>query len=339
MERKMPAKKIAKVTKSNELNNANFTDFSLSSYRVFLNLLAKLQHYDNDGNLVPLEMSNRTCSLSAAEYAKEFKTDESHAYRILKSAVDHLLKTSYSIPHANGDILKINICSQAYYRKNNGNIDVKFTEEIIPHISGLAQKFTMYHLSDVAGFDSIYTTRLFELIQQYKTTGMLKITLKDLRFALGCSNKFKLYADFKRKTFEHATNEINAQFEVNLLYEEVKSGRAVTDILFTFNKITTTQAYDTVKEKYRTQVPKHKRIKAPVQAKKEVLTVHPDQQELSLEPVTEEKIVAIDPVAEQPKQQQQTSNFSIKISVPIQTNEQIIEPAKQVKRKKLFGIF
>lgn len=252
----MGTKKLSKVTKSNDLTEANFSDFSLSSYRVFLNLLAKLQHYDTDNNLIPLSLSNRTCSLSASEYAEEFNINPDHAYGILKQSIDHLLKTSYSIPFDNGDILKINICSQAYYRKAKGYIDVRFTEEIMPHIAGLSQKFTMYHLNDVAGFNSIYTTRLFELLMQWKTVGELKISISDLRFSLGCVHIFKLYGHFKSRAFGQAVDEINEQLTLDLTYEEVKNGRSVDAIIFRFRPTFVKKVFDPVTQKDRTQITK-----------------------------------------------------------------------------------
>ena len=251
----MGVKKSLKVTKSNDVTEANFSDFSLSSYRVFLNLLAKLQHYDMDNNLIPLSLSNRTCSLSANDYAEEFNVPQNLAYGILKSAVDHLLKTSYSIPIGR-DILKINICSQALYKKDSGRIDVRFTEEIMPHIAGLSQKFTMYHLNDVAGFNSIYTTRLFELLMQWKTIGEVEISISSLRFSLGCVHIFKLYGHFKSRAFGQAVDEINEQLTLDLTYEEAKNGRSVDAIIFRFRPTFVKKVFDPVTQKDRTQITK-----------------------------------------------------------------------------------
>ena len=251
----MGVKKSLKVTKSNDVTEANFSDFSLSSYRVFLNLLAKLQHYDMDNNLIPLSLSNRTCSLSASDYAEEFNVPQNLAYGILKSAVDHLLKTSYSIPIGR-DILKINICSQALYKKDSGRIDVEFTPNIMPHIAGLSQKFTMYHLNDVAGFNSIYTTRLFELLMQWKTIGEVTISISSLRFSLGCVSILTSYNNFKQKAFGHAVDEINEQLTLDLTYEEIKNGRSVDAIIFRFRPTFVKKVFDPVTQKDRTQITK-----------------------------------------------------------------------------------
>jgi plasmid replication initiation protein len=251
-------KKELKVVKSHELTQANFSEFSLSTYRVFENIIAKLQHYDCNKNLIHVSLAQRECSLSATEYAKEFGIEKNNVYALLKAAVDQLMKTSYSIKIGK-DILKINVCSQAYYHTENGSIDIRFTEEIMPHIAGLAQRFTMYKLNDIAGLDSIYSTRLYELLMQWKTQGELKISIKDLRFALGCVNKFKLYGLFKQYAFGHAVKEINNKFDINLSFKEIKTGRAITDIIFKFKAIHVQEFYDIFLQRKRNKVTSYKK--------------------------------------------------------------------------------
>jgi plasmid replication initiation protein len=254
----MATKKLSKVQKSNELNQANFSDFSLSCYRVLLTLISQIQRHDMSGNQLSLPVVNRTCSLSASTYAKEFNLDGNTAYEILKEATDKLMKTSFSIRMDFG-IRKINVCSQADYKSSQGRIDIRFTEEIMPHLAELGEKFTMYNLNEVAGFDSIYTTRLYELIMQFKTTGELKTSVADLRFKLGCVNKFKQYYDFKLKTFAHAIEEINQQWTLDIQFEEIKKGRTVTDLIFTFKPTFTRKAYDPIRQKMRTQLTRPKK--------------------------------------------------------------------------------
>ena len=269
------ANKELKVTKSHELTQANFSEFSLSSYRVFEHILAKLQHYDQENNLITLSLSDRNVSLSADEYATEFGVDQSHVYGILKFAVDQLMKTSYSIKSGK-NILKINVCSQAYYRSETGIIDIRFTEEIMPHIAGLAEKFTMYKLNDLSGLDSIYSTRLFQLLMQWKTIGEFKISIPDLRFALGCTNKFKLYGHFKQDVFGHAVNEINRKFDINLTFKEIKTGRPVTDILFKFKAIQRQQFYDLYQQKMRTKVSNFKK-----KSEKKIIQIKTNSKEIT----------------------------------------------------------
>lgn len=278
----MANKKLLKVQKSNTLNQANFSDFSLSCYRVLLNLITKIQRHDVNGELISANQVSRKCSLSVAEYAKEFHLDGNTAYTILKEATDKLMKTSFSI-QKNFGIRKINVCSQADYRKSQGIIDIRFTEEIMPHLAELTSNFTMYNLNEIAGFDSIYTTRLYELIMQFKITGKIEVTVKDLRFKLGCVDKFKQYYDFKKFTFAHAMAEINQQWTLNIQCEEIKTGKTVTDLIFTFRPTFTRKAYDPVRQKMRTQLTRPRRKTKPeleIKAESMPPPIKPGKQEL-----------------------------------------------------------
>lgn len=271
----MANRKLAKVQKSNEINQANFSDFSLSCYRVLLNLISQIQRHDAEGNQLSLPVISRMCSLSASEYAKEFNIDVANAYGILKEATDKLMKTSFSIRMDFG-IRKINVCSQADYKSTQGRIDIEFTPNIMPHLAELGNNFTMYNLNEIAGFGSIYTTRFYELLMQFKTTGELRISVADLRFKLGCTEIFSRYNDFKRFTIQHAVDEINSQWTLNIKYEEIKTGRTVTDLIFTFKQTFTRKAYDPVKKKMRTQLTRPRRKTAKEMAA--------DQEELAIKP-------------------------------------------------------
>lgn len=257
----MAIKKLKKVQKSNELNHANFSDFSLTCYRVLLNLISNIQQRDLQGNQIPLPIIDRECTLSAIEYAEEFNLSGNTAYEILREASDKLLKTVFTTKTEIG-ILKIHICSQIHYVEKEGRIDIRFTEEIMPHLAELSKNFTMYNLKDISNFNSIYTTRIYELIMQFKTTGMFEISLDKLRHTLGCADIFIKYNDFKRFVINHAVNEINSFYKLELNFEEIKVGRKIERIIFTFKKTLMHLAFDHVKQKMRTQLTRPKQVKS-----------------------------------------------------------------------------
>jgi plasmid replication initiation protein len=94
----------------------------------------------------------------------------------------------------------------------------------------------LYNLKEVANFGSLYTTRLYELIQEFKETGWLIKSVDQLRETFAVGNKFKAYRDFKVKTFSHACKEINNNYDMDLRFEEEKEGRKVVAVKFFFKK-------------------------------------------------------------------------------------------------------
>ena len=65
-----------------------------------------------------------------------------------------------------------------------------------------------------------------------------------------------MYADFRRKAFGHAVDEINEQLTLDLTYEEVKNGRSVDAIIFRFRPTFVKKVFDPVTQKDRTQITK-----------------------------------------------------------------------------------
>ena len=65
----------------------------------------------------------------------------------------------------------------------------------MPYLSQVRQKFVLYNLKEIANFGSLYTTRLYELIQEFKETGYMIKSVQQLRESFAVGEKFKAYKD------------------------------------------------------------------------------------------------------------------------------------------------
>jgi plasmid replication initiation protein len=199
---------------------------------------------DIDGNYIPPNKLNREYTLSAKDYNTIFNCNMKHAYDFLRKACDKLMNTNITIHRIEDNtIWKINICSSAKYNKKEGCITIRFTDDIMPYLSQVREKFVMYDLKEVAGFSSLYTTRLYELLQEFKDTGYLTKSILQLREIFATGDKLQKYSHFKTKTFVHAVYEINNHYNADLKFEEIKEGRKVAAIKFTFNKTKIAKRY------------------------------------------------------------------------------------------------
>ena len=230
--------KTPKTYKNKKLNNANFGNFTHTDYQVFLHLVSKIGGVDEYGKYLQPEQLEREHILTAKEFSEMFHASLSNCYGILKKAVDKLMKTDIRIEKPNDKgFWRINICSMAEYNKHDGNITIKFTDDIMPYLAQVKQRFVLYNLKEISNFGSLYTTRLYELIQEFKETGWLLKSVEQLREIFAVGDKLKLYADFKRKTFIHACQEINCSYDISLSFEEIKEGRKVVAVKFSFKPV------------------------------------------------------------------------------------------------------
>lgn len=227
------------VYKSNKLNKANFAEFNLNDYRVYLNAITLIGGVDQQGKYLQPEELKREYILSAKEFSEQFNVDLKSSYRVLKSAVDKLMKSSIRLEQP--DLFKItviNVCEKAEYNLKDGSITVLFTGSIMEYLKQRQNNFTLYNLKEVADLTSIYSVRLYELMQQWNTTtGMLIHTIEQWREILGIlPDQYSTYNNLKQKVFMQALNEINAKTTYELVMTEEKTGRKVVRVRFDFNK-------------------------------------------------------------------------------------------------------
>jgi len=262
--------KPLKTYKSKKLNNANFGNFTHNDYQVFLHLVSKIGGIDKFGKYLQPEQLQREHVITAKEFSELFNVSLTNCYVILKQAIDKLIKTDIRVekPDDKG-FWRINVCSMAEYNKHSGSITVNFTDHIMPYLAQVRQKFTLYNLKEISNFGSLYTTRLYELLQDFKTTGWMLKSVEELRESLAVGTKFKSYNDFKKYTFAHACQEINDNYDMNLTFEEIKTGRKIVAVKFLFKQTHVIKRLDQngqvhneyIKPKAKIKPPKPKPVK------------------------------------------------------------------------------
>lgn len=252
--------KTPKIYKSSRLNQSNFGDFTHTDYQVYLMLLSKLGGVDKNGKYLQAEELKREHTLSAKEFSQIFKMAPQNSYVALKKAVNKLMKTDITIPRENSSsYLRINVCSQAEYVKDEGKIEIQFTDSIMPYLKQVKERFMVYNLADISNFKSIYATRLFELLQEFKETGWMIKSLDELRHSFSVGSKYTNYGHFKSRTIVPACEEINKNYHMKVRFEEIKEGKSVTAIKFLFKPVIVLKSTNDVTGESKTRYIKHEK--------------------------------------------------------------------------------
>ena len=106
--------------------------------------------------------------------------------------------------------------------------------DILPLLTLLRSKFTTYTLQRVAGLRSNYSIRLFEMLAQFSSTGLLRIDLAD--FIRELDLPYERYADVARRVIQPAVEELRAKSNLDIEWNPIKQGRAVKTIEFRFKE-------------------------------------------------------------------------------------------------------
>ena len=253
--------KTPKVYKNKKLNNANFSNYNLNDYQAFLQLISKVGGVDEGGKYLQPENLQRIYILTAKEFSQQFNLELDSVYTVLKRIAKKLTETSITVEKPDlFETWHLSLCSYSEYNHKEGRLTIEFTERIMPYLAQVKKRFVLYNLKEIANFGSLYTTRLYELIQEFKDTGYIIKSIDELRKIFAISTQYKFYADFKRYTFVHAVTEINSQFDMNLSFEEIKQGRKVVAIKFNFNRTIVISGVDKTGQPKNTYLKPKKRV-------------------------------------------------------------------------------
>ena len=98
----------------------------------------------------------------------------------------------------------------------------------------MKNQFTIYRLRDIAKLTSSYAIRLYEMLVQWKSTGARTVEIEWLKDAFLLNGKYPSIKDFKARVLEPAIDQINQTTNLWVSWDQKKTGRKVTHIIFSF---------------------------------------------------------------------------------------------------------
>ena len=216
------------VVKSNQVIEASY-QLSAIEQRIVLAAISRIPKNQPiiDDELYPVSVSE----------LQLLGVHEKTAYRDLKEGINRLYERSINLSIEDKSI-KMRWVQEIQFLDSQSIIGIRFSKPILPFISNLSREFTKYALSDIAGINSAYAIRIYELLVQYRQIGKREISVDSLRTMLELGKKYPLFADFKKRVIDTAVDQINEYSPLKVTYEQKKTGRKVTHILFSFKEKT-----------------------------------------------------------------------------------------------------
>jgi len=229
----MALSKALFVVKSNKLIESRYT-LSVQEQRIILAAIAQIGMDDQvtDQVMYPIRVS---------EMVDMAGTRSKTIYEDLKEAANRLYERKVEIKfEANGkqraSTLLTRWVQSCKYIDNDGLIEIRFSHDIIPYISGIKNNFTKYKLAEAATLQTAHGIRLFELLMQWQSTGIREISVNDLRAYLMIEDdKYNHIYDLKRWVIDSAVKDINGRTGYMVTTSQRKLGRKIVAIRFEFD--------------------------------------------------------------------------------------------------------
>lgn len=211
------------IVKHNKLIEANYK-LTLQEQKLILTLAREITKDDK---------CFKKCSFTVEELSDILGLDKKGYYSELKEITKSLISRVIQIKEPDG-LLQVAWLNSAKYYNNQGIVELSFSNDLKPYLLQLGSHFTKLEFNQMVSLNSIYAVRIYELCKQYEKLKERIIELQELKTILGIEKEkaYKLYGNIKLKILSIAEREINEKTDINIDFEEIKTGRKITAIKF-----------------------------------------------------------------------------------------------------------
>ena len=195
--------------------------------------------------------SNDPIFISSSEFSKECGIDLSTAYTALELASERLFTRFFGYTNAEGDRVKMRWLNKVIYKAGQGGSELYFTDEVLLLLREFdaLNPYTKYKKEVVLRLKKDYSLDLYHLAKKHQTMGGFQISLDELFEQLGLPESYKRIDNLKNRVIEPSLDEITANTDINLSYENVKKGRSVVGFKFTVKEKPKPKVIETGRDK------------------------------------------------------------------------------------------
>jgi plasmid replication initiation protein len=218
--------------KANALTDASYK-LSLQEQRFLLVCISRL---DSRVGASPPE-TQKTMTVTSAEFYEAFPDiGRQNAETNLKEAVDRLWDRSVII-RTEGKREEFRwVQYRAQYLTGEARVEITFSDAIMPYLTQLQGQFTKVIVKNMSSLSSVYSIRIYELLQRFRSTGDRTISLDDFRSMLGLEGKYQTFKSLNQLLLKPAIAELNEKSDLAVTVETVKKGRTVVALRFRFKE-------------------------------------------------------------------------------------------------------
>ena len=171
--------------------------------------------------------------ITAEEFAKECGIKTHSAYTQLEAASRNLIKRNFSYNNDRGKRVLSNWVIDCTYE--DGGIAIRFPEIVLLMLTEFDKlnPYTKYKKDIVLSLKKDYSFDLYHLAKKHQAMGGFQISLDDLFEQLGLPESYRRIGNLKDRVINPSLDEITANTDIDLTYENVKNGRSVVGFKFT----------------------------------------------------------------------------------------------------------
>ena len=218
--------------KSNALVEASYK-LTLQEQRFLLLCISRLK----SGVDAASSELQKNLIITAEEYFNSFPDmGRKNAEIQLQEAVDRLWDRSILLKDDEKQEEFRWIQRRAQYLKGEAKVQITFSDSVMPYLTQLQGQFTKVIIKNISRLSRSYSIRIYELLQQFRSTGERIISLDDFRSMLDICDKYQTYKSLNQQLLKPCIDELNLKSDLLVTVETIKKGRTVVALHFRFKE-------------------------------------------------------------------------------------------------------
>ena len=171
--------------------------------------------------------------ISTEEFASACGLEITGAYTALGIATRKLFDRSFGYVRADKKKVSIRWMYKTAY--GEGGAELYFTDEVLLLLREFdaLNPYTKYKKEVVLRLKKDYSLDCYHLAKKHQTMGGFQITLDELFEQLGLPESYQDLSNLKKRVIKPSLDEITANTDIDLSYENIKKGRSVVGFKFT----------------------------------------------------------------------------------------------------------
>ena len=171
--------------------------------------------------------------ISTEEFASACGLEITGAYTALGIATKKLFDRSFGYVRADRKKVSIRWMYKTAY--GEGGAELYFTDEVLLLLREFdaLNPYTKYKKEVVLKLKKDYSLDLYHLAKKHQTMGGFQISLDELFEQFGLPESYRRIGNLKDRVVKPSLNEITANTDIDLSYENIKRGRSVVGFKFT----------------------------------------------------------------------------------------------------------
>lgn len=230
---------VSEIVKyDNYLNQLALSGFSAVELDLLMTICAKMKNQELDSVKLSFD--------EIRELAEYSKNSNDELIKSLKETNIKLSRIACTLENES-DVIQFVLFTTFWIQKKEKILIIQVNPDFRFVLNALDKNFTRFELLEFIRINGRYPKQLYRLLKQFRTTGVFRISLQDLRERMDIPETYDI-RDIREKVLKPAIKEISPYFE-DLKFEakkEKRRGNPVTGYEFTFKKETVKNIKDDV---------------------------------------------------------------------------------------------